>query len=171
MVKPEDREKHQEQARLSALYKNGFTGSPGRMDYLYFVNGYRSKLFIVWTSKKIRRSIRKRNKIMSIQRNNSVGKEQFTALPENPPPKCVVCHGPHQVTSKSIANRCEISKMNELCYRCLRSGHQGKNCPENNGCGINDCKGTHHFHVHFECRYKPPERVDICRNAKRLWRL
>ena len=86
VVKPEDREKHQEQARLSALYKNGFTGSPGRMDYLYFVNGYRSKLFIVWTSKKIRRSIRKRNKIMSIQRNNSVGKEQFTALPENPRP-------------------------------------------------------------------------------------
>ena len=59
----------------------------------------------------------------------------------------------------SIANRCEISKKNELCYRCLRSGHQGKNCPENNGCGINDCKGTHHFHVLFECRYRPPEET------------
>ena len=42
----------------------------------------------------------------------------------------------------------------------LRSGHQGKNCPENNRCGINDFKGIHHFHLHFERPSNPPERVD-----------
>ena len=83
-----------------------------------------------------------------------------------PTPKCVVCHGSHQVTScknwgeTSSANRWEIAKRNELYYRCLRSGHQGKNCPENNRCGINDCKGTNHFHLHFKRRSNPPERVD-----------
>lgn len=60
----------------------------------------------------------------------------------------------------SIANRWEIVKRNELCYRCLRSGHQGKNCPEKNRCGINDCRGTHHFHMHFKRRSNPPDRVD-----------
>lgn len=80
-------------------------------------------------------------------------------------PKCVVCQGARQVTSckdwgeTSIANRWEIAKRNELCYRCLRSGHQGKNCPENNRCGINDCNRTHHFHLHFERRSNPPKRV------------
>ena len=40
-----------------------------------------------------------------------------------PTPKCVVCHGLHQVTScknwgeTSIANRWEIAKRNALCYR------------------------------------------------------
>ena len=81
-------------------------------------------------------------------------------------PKCAVCHGPHQVTSwrnwgeTSIANRWEIAKKNELCYRCLRSGDRGKKCPENNRCGINDCRGTHHFHLHFERRSNRPGRVD-----------
>ena len=38
--------------------------------------------------------------------------------------------------------------------------HQGKNCAENNRCGINGCKGTNHFHLHFERRTNPPEHVD-----------
>jgi len=80
--------------------------------------------------------------------------------------KCVVCHGPHRVTSCknwgeiSIAKIGEIAKKNEPYYRCLRSGHQGKNCPKDNRFGINDCGGSHHFHLHFESRSKPPERVD-----------
>ena len=83
-----------------------------------------------------------------------------------PSPKCALCHGPHKTTSckkwaeTSVKYRWEVAKKNELCYRCLSSGHQGKNCPENNSCGINDCKGTHHFHLHFEQQPNPPERVD-----------
>ena len=90
-----------------------------------------------------------------------------------PTPKCVVCHGPHQVTScknwseTSIANRRENAKKNELCYRCLRSGHQGKNCLGNNRCGINDYKGTHHIHLHFERRSNPLERVDAATKKRR----
>jgi len=42
----------------------------------------------------------------------------------------------------------------------LRSGHQEKNCPKNNRFGINDCGGSHHFHLHFERRSKPPDHVD-----------
>ena len=40
------------------------------------------------------------------------------------------------------------------------SGHQGNNCPENNRCGINDCKSTLQFHLHFERRSNPPKPVD-----------
>ena len=101
VVKLEDSDQHQELAGVSALYiavqqklpgsllshtKNGCTGSPGRMDYPYFLNGYRSKLFIVWTSKKLRREPRKRQKVMSSQGNTSMRKEQFTTSPENPHP-------------------------------------------------------------------------------------
>ena len=66
--------------------KSGWTGSPGKMDYPYFLNGYRSKLFIVWTSKKLRSEQGKRKKITSSQRNTSVGKEQFAKLLESPHP-------------------------------------------------------------------------------------
>ncbi|KAL9986886.1 hypothetical protein ACROYT_G001095 [Oculina patagonica] len=78
-----------------------------------------------------------------------------------PSHKCALCHGPHQITSckkwgeTSVKDRWEVAKENRLCYRCLSSGHQGKNCPKNNLCGINDCKGTHHFHLHFEQRPNP----------------
>ena len=52
------------------------------------------------------------------------------------------------------------NRKKELCYCCLRSGHQGKSCLENNRCGIKDCKGTHHFHLHFKRRSNPPECVE-----------
>ena len=74
-------------------------------------------------------------------------------ITKQPSPKCVICSGPHQVTSckklgeTSVANRWEIAKQNELC---LTSGHQGKNCPENNRCCVNDCSSTHHFDLYFE---------------------
>ena len=35
-----------------------------------------------------------------------------------------------------------------------------QNCPKKNRCGINDCRGSHHFHLHFESRSNSPERVD-----------
>ena len=63
----------------------------------------------------------------------------------------------------------EIAKRNELCYRCLRSGHQWKNRPENTRCGINDCKGTHHFPLHFERRSNPPEHVDVAVERRRAF--
>ncbi|KAK2558963.1 hypothetical protein P5673_018591 [Acropora cervicornis] len=162
----EDREQHQELAGVSALYIALQQALPGSLLIAYQE----------WLHRKPRKDGLFKQVVyrMDVEERKKGAVHNVT---REPTPKCVVCHGPHQVTScknwgkNSIANRCEISKKNELCYRCLRSGHQGKNCPENNGCGINDCKGTHHFHVHFECRYKPPERVDACRNAKRLWRL
>lgn len=58
-----------------------------------------------------------------------------------PTPKCVVHRQPHQVTlcenwrELSIVNRWAIEK-NKTLY-LLRSGHQRKNCPENNCHGIN----------------------------------
>ena len=51
----------------------------------------------------------------------------------------------------------------------MRSGHQGKNCPENNRCGINDCRDTHHFHLHFVRRSNPPERVDTAVKTRRAF--
>jgi len=82
VVKLENSDQHQELAGLSQLTlqcngsyqglfltrtKSGCTGSPARMNYPYFLNSYRSKLFIVWTSKKLRREQRKRQKIYRVK--------------------------------------------------------------------------------------------------------
>ena len=57
-----------------------------------------------------------------------------------------------------MKDRWEIAKENYLCYRCLSAGHQGRDCPGRNRCGINGCKSTHHFHLHFELR--PPNPLE-----------
>ena len=86
------------QALFLSRTKNGCTGSPGRMDYSYFLNGYKSKLFIVWTSKKLRRELRKRQDNVESKKHKHE-KGAVHNVTREPTPNCAVCHGPHQVTS------------------------------------------------------------------------
>ena len=180
VVKLEDSDQHQELAGVSALYIAVQQKLPGSLLIAHQEWLHRKprkdglSVFSKWLQKQVYRldveEVKERTKkktegdVESKKRKHEKG--EVHNVTREPTPKCAVCHGPHQVTSckkwgeTSIANRWEIAKRNELCYRCLRSGHQGKNCPENNRCGINDCKGTHHFHLHFARPSNPPERVD-----------
>ena len=181
VVKLEDSDQHQELAGISALYIAVQQKLPGSLLIAYQEWLHREprkdglSVFSKWLQKQVvyrmdveevKERTKKKTEDNIESKKHKRDKGAVHNVTRELTPKCVVCHGPHQITScknwgeASIANRWEIAKKNELCYRCLRSGHQGKNCPENNRCGINDCKGTHHFHLHFERRSKPPEQVD-----------
>ena len=181
VVKLEDSDQHQELAGVSALYIAVQQKLPGSLLIAYQELLHRKprkdglSVFSKWLQKQVvyrldveevKERTKKKTEGNVESKKHKHEKGAVHNVTREPTPKCAVCHGPHQVTSckkwgeTSIANRWETAKRNELCYRCLRSGHQGKNCPENNHCGINDCKGTHHFHLHFERPSNPPERVD-----------
>ena len=189
VVKLEDSDQHQELAGISALYIAVQQKLPGSLLIAYQEWLHRKprkdglSVFSKWLQKQVvyrmdveevKERTKKKTEDNIESKKHKRDKGAVHNVTRELTRKCVVCHGPHQITScknwgeASITNRWEIAKKNELCYRCLRSGHQGKNCPENNRCGINDCKGTHHFHLHFERRSKPPEQVDAAvetRNA------
>ena len=181
VVKLEDSHQHKELAGVSALYIAVQQKLPGslliayqdwlhrkpRKDGLSVVSKWLQKQVVYRMDvEEVKERTKKKTEDNIESKKHKREKGAVHNVTREPTPGCVVCHGPHQVAScknwreASIPNRWEIAQKNELCYRCLRSGHQGKNCLENNRCGINDCKGTHHFHLHFERRSNPPERVD-----------
>ena len=67
---------------------------------------------------------------------------------------CVDCGKNHGVWTcpdfkrRKVADRWNIAKQNELCYRCLGQGHQGKTCPRSRTCGIDCCTDHHHKLLH-----------------------
>ena len=77
--------------------------------------------------------------------------------------KCPLCEGTHKITTcktwkeTPVKGRWEIAKKNKLCYRCLGPGHLGKACRGSNRCNVDNCGGTHHFHLHFERRERASE--------------
>ena len=182
----EDSDQHQELAGISALYIAVQQKLPGSLLLAYQEWLHRKptkdglSIFSKWLQKlvvyridveEVKGELRKRQKITSSRRNKRE-KGAVHNVTGEPTPTCVVCHGPRQITSCKnwVKHPLRIDgksqKRNKLCFRCLRSGHQGKNCPENNHCGINDCKGTYHFHLHFKRRSNPPERVDAAVETK-----
>ena len=60
--------------------------------------------------------------------------------------KCDICHGGHAVRNcerykaMSVDDRWKIAKEKNLCFRCLASNHQGKDCRRAKECGLNGCK-------------------------------
>ena len=180
VAKLEDSDQHQELAGVSALYIAVQQKLPESLLIAYQEWLHRKprkdglSVFSKWSQKQVvyrmdveavkERTKKKKDKIESRKHKSEEG--AVHNVTRQPSPKCVICSGPHQITSckkwgeTSVANRWQIAKQNELCYRCLASGHQGKNCPENNRCGVNECSSTHHFHLHFERRPNSPECVD-----------
>ncbi|MCG8034838.1 MAG: DUF1759 domain-containing protein, partial [Candidatus Thiodiazotropha taylori] len=67
---------------------------------------------------------------------------------------CVDCGRNHGVWTcpdfkrRKVADRWNIAKQNELCYRCLGQGHQGKTCPRSRTCGLDGCTDHHHRLLH-----------------------
>ena len=58
---------------------------------------------------------------------------------------------------RRVADRWNVAKHNQLRYRCLTQGHQGKTCPRSRPCGQDMCTDLHHrlLHKQKETKQKP----------------
>ena len=58
---------------------------------------------------------------------------------------------------RRVADRWNVDKHNQLCYRCLAQGHQGKTCPRSRPCRQDGCTDLHHrlLHKQKEIKQKP----------------
>ena len=59
-----------------------------------------------------------------------------------------------------MANRWNFAKHNQLCFRCLAQGHQGKACPRSRQCGQDVCTDLHHRLLHKNGSTRPTVNLD-----------
>ena len=57
---------------------------------------------------------------------------------------------------QTVSQRWAAAKRSKSCYRCLATGHSGKDCPRDRECGIDGCTQHHHRLLHSEPRQPPP---------------
>ena len=56
---------------------------------------------------------------------------------------------------RKVADRWNFAKHNQLCFRCLAQGHQGKACPRSRQCGQDGCTDLHHRLLHKNGSTRP----------------
>ena len=67
---------------------------------------------------------------------------------------CPLCTGLHGIWAcetfkkQSVSQRWVTAKAHKLCYRCLTSGHSGRDCSNGRKCGIDNCSFTHNRLLH-----------------------
>ena len=77
---------------------------------------------------------------------------------------CFVCGGTHaiwrcqQFAIKNQNERWRTAEREQLCYRCLGEGHNGKLGLSTRPCGENGCQKLHHWLLHY-IRTKPAMAV------------
>ena len=75
-------------------------------------------------------------------------------LEPTPKPPCVYCGGNHGVwscrrfQSLGVDKPWEVTKDKRLCFRCLASNHEGRDCTRARTCDINGCKTSNHYLLH-----------------------
>ena len=77
---------------------------------------------------------------------------------------CKVCKGSHEIykcpvfLAKNVNWRRRFSKFNALCYRCLSPSHLQRECPEREGCTVQDCAHppNHHPLLHLTATTASP---------------
>ena len=75
---------------------------------------------------------------------------------------CKSCRGQHAIwkcrkfAKKPLAERWDIARRSQLCYRCLGDGHYGKLCPTSRKCGKDGCQESHHRLLHQRDRRDEP---------------
>ena len=135
VVKLEDSDQHQELAGVSALYIAVQQKLPGSLLLAYQEWLHRKprkdglSVFSKWLQKQVvyrmdveevKERTKKKTEDNIESKKHKREKGAVHNVTREPPPTCVVCHGPHQVTScknwgeTSIAKRWEIAKRNEL---------------------------------------------------------
>ncbi|XP_065195672.1 uncharacterized protein LOC135827076 [Sycon ciliatum] len=60
---------------------------------------------------------------------------------------------------QTVSQRWAAAKRSKSCYRCLATGHRGKDCPRDRECGIDGCTQHHHRLLHSEPRQPPPSSL------------
>ena len=74
---------------------------------------------------------------------------------------CVDCGKNHGIWNcpefnrRKVADRWNFAKHNQLCFRCLAQGHQGKACPRSRQCGQDGCTDLHHRLLHKNGSTRP----------------
>ena len=69
---------------------------------------------------------------------------------------CVFCDDSHQIwkckgyKDLPINERWQFAKANNMCFRCLATGHRGTQCSRCGVCGINGCEETHNRLLHVD---------------------
>ena len=88
---------------------------------------------------------------------------------------CLECGKKHGVWNcrefirRKLADRWNVAKRLQLCYRCLAQGHQGKTCPRSQPCGQDGCIKLHHRLLHkpgpIEHKSLPPNKTEFERTV------
>ena len=77
------------------------------------------------------------------------------SVPNSKKMPCLDCKKDYGIWScpkfnrRKVAERWSFAKHNQLCFRCLAQGHQGKTCPSSRQCGKDGCTDLHHRLLHF----------------------
>ena len=94
-------------------------------------------------------------KVKATPRTRAVGAKVLASTSEEKPDAkgCVFCeksnHGIHtcrKFMAKSVAERVKFVQTNKLCFGCMKSGHQSKNCEHKSVCDT--CKRKHPTCLH-----------------------
>jgi hypothetical protein len=72
---------------------------------------------------------------------------------------CPLCHETGHGIPKcqkwkkgAVEERWNMARQNNICFRCLYVGHQGKSCKSNKKCNVEGCERTHHPSLHSDRR-------------------
>ena len=88
---------------------------------------------------------------------------QRSAAPPTSEITCAVCQEEHRTIGcpkwqkATVQDRWDMAKKYKICFRCLLTGHQGRNCRSTKKCGVNGCDKTHHRGLHPTTRPAAPQ--------------
>ncbi|XP_077971393.1 uncharacterized protein LOC120335312 [Styela clava] len=85
--------------------------------------------------------------------------------------KCVDCQGNHalhncvEFKGRSVNDRAEMVRRNNLCFNCLYRSHRENNCPSKYVCQVNGCGKLHHSLLHVDQKKPPTTGAHFSSNA------
>ena len=84
------------------------------------------------------------------QTSNKLPNKELEKKPPSTAKACVICKSKHPVVycpvfkSKHLQERRKLAWKQELCFNCLKTNHQAKNCPSTKRCLKERCGRPHH---------------------------
>lgn len=114
----------------------------------------------------------KGNKVNVLNTQTDMGHDRQRSIKKNTKPPCVFCQDPkHQLydcsklMAKTLVERREYVKENNICYGCLKIGHRVRDCRHRLFC--NTCKGKHPTCFHDDNYIKGERSVPVTSSDSR----